>query len=96
MDYFEARTELMKLPGVGPKVADCVLLFAYNFYQSVPVDVWIRTIITRRYPAVFFQPERKGSCTYDRIACFCRDYFGEYAGYAQQFLFASRLESVYE
>ena len=87
----DARQELMKLSGVGPKVADCVLLFAYNRYQVVPVDVWVRTIITGRYPQVQDRKGNRKECSYHDIAEFCRDYFGRYAGYAQQYFFASRL-----
>lgn len=86
----EARTELIKLPGVGPKVADCVLLFAYNHYQTVPVDVWIRSIITCGYPLVHTRSGEKKECSYNDIVDFCRAYFGIYAGYAQQLLFAAR------
>ncbi|HWQ62834.1 MAG TPA: DNA glycosylase, partial [Methanospirillum sp.] len=86
----DAKDELMKLPGVGPKVADCILLFAYNRYEVVPVDVWIRTIITTLYPEVSNRRCNKKECSYNDIADFCREYFGEYAGYAQQYFFASR------
>ena len=40
MDYKDAKRKLMSLPGVGPKVADCVLLFAFEKYEAVPIDVW--------------------------------------------------------
>ena len=86
----DAKDELMKLPGVGPKVADCILLFAYNRYEVVPVDVWIRNIITTLYPEVSNRRCNKKECSYNDIADFCREYFGEYAGYAQQYIFASR------
>ncbi|WP_181391568.1 DNA-3-methyladenine glycosylase family protein [Methanospirillum lacunae] len=86
----DAKDELMKLPGVGPKVADCILLFAYNRYEVVPVDVWIRNIITTLYPEVSSRRCNRKECSYNDIADFCREYFGEYAGYAQQYFFASR------
>jgi len=86
----DAKHELMKLPGVGPKVADCTLLFAYNRYEVVPVDVWIRTIITDLYPEVRERKCNRKECSYDDIADFCRDYFGKFAGYAQQYFFAAR------
>ncbi len=88
----EARLELLSYPGVGPKVADCVLLFGYQFYEAVPVDVWIRTIITSAYPDIQIKTPRKKECSYDDIANFCRQYFGPNAGYAQQLLFAARQE----
>lgn len=92
----KGKEELMKLPGVGPKVADCVLLFAYNMYQAVPVDVWIRSIITKAYPEVQNRKCNRKECSYNDIAEFCREYFGCYAGYAQQFFFASRLKLPFE
>jgi N-glycosylase/DNA lyase len=80
----EARRELMRFPGVGPKVADCVLLFAFQKYGSVPVDVWIRRILTRLYP--LNGPFR----TYESARQFARSQFGDYAGYAQEYLFCAR------
>jgi N-glycosylase/DNA lyase len=86
----EAQRELLGLPGVGPKVADCVLLFAYNFYEVVPIDVWIRTIMTNNYPELGKRACNRKECSYSQIAGFSREYFGQYAGYAQQFLFYAR------
>lgn len=89
LGYPAARKEIMKFPGVGPKVADCVLLFGFQFYESFPVDVWIRRIMNRLYGAG--NPE--GPMTpgeYATIAGFGRNLFGGYAGYAQEYLFAGR------
>ena len=44
-----ARLELMKLPGVGRKIADCVLLFAYGFQEAFPVDVWVMKALRQLY-----------------------------------------------
>jgi N-glycosylase/DNA lyase len=89
LDYKGARKEIMKYPGVGRKVADCILLFGFQFYESFPVDVWIRRIMNDLYgtgnPAGPLS-ERD----YDRIADFGREHFGNYAGYAQEYLFAGR------
>ena len=89
LDYTGARKEIMKYPGVGRKVADCILLFGFQFYESFPVDVWIRRIMNDLYgtgnPAGPLS-ERD----YDRIADFGREHFGNYAGYAQEYLFAGR------
>ena len=49
LPYEEARRELMKLHGVGPKAADCILLFAFQKYEAFPVDVWIRRIMQEHY-----------------------------------------------
>lgn len=81
MSFEDARAALSELPGVGVKVAECVLLFAYERLDAFPVDTWIRQVMTRLYFG--------GKKTTDRtIAAFARDRFGPYAGYAQQFLYA--------
>ncbi len=89
LPFEEARQALMQFKGVGPKVADCVLLFAFGFFEAFPVDVWIHRIVAEAY-----LPDLAGrSCTpaeYDRIRRFSRDYFGEYAGYAQEYLYCAR------
>ncbi len=76
----EARAELMKLPGVGRKIADCVLLFAYGFQQAFPIDVWILKALQQLY-----FPKRKQSPK--KMTEFTESYFGPNAGYAQQYLF---------
>ncbi|HET7625972.1 MAG TPA: DNA glycosylase [Verrucomicrobiae bacterium] len=75
-----ARAELMKLPGVGRKIADCVLLFAYGFPTAFPVDVWILKALRRLY-----FPKRRVSPK--RLLHFSETHFGPNAGYAQQYLF---------
>ena len=84
MDYKEAKKKLMSLPGVGPKVADCVLLFAFEKYEAVPIDVWMERIFRTRY----IGSEKKLS--YEKAAGYAREHFGRYAGYAQEYLFAER------
>jgi N-glycosylase/DNA lyase len=76
----EARAELVKLPGVGPKIADCVLLFAYGFQSAFPVDVWVMKALRQLY-----FPRRQPSRP--RLQRFIETYFGPHAGYAQQYLF---------
>jgi N-glycosylase/DNA lyase len=76
----QARNELLRLPGVGRKIADCVLLFAYGFQEAFPVDVWVRRALRELY-----FPKRR--VTSKRLERFSRTYFGTYAGYAQQYLF---------
>lgn len=49
-DYDDARSELMKIKGVGPKVADCVLLFSCGRFEAFPRDVWIKRAVERLYP----------------------------------------------
>jgi N-glycosylase/DNA lyase len=75
-----ARTELMTLAGVGPKIADCVLLFAYGFQSAFPVDVWV----TRGLRELYFARRNTPA---QRLQAFAARHFGPYGGYAQQYLF---------
>jgi len=76
----EARMELMKLRGVGGKIADCVLLFAYGFDSAFPVDVWVERALRQLY-----FPRR--NVTAKKLRLFAATHFGPHAGYAQQYLF---------
>ena len=76
----DARAALVSLPGVGDKIANCVLLFAYGFPQAFPVDVWVQKAIRQLY-----FPKRQSSP--QRLRRFVESYFGPNAGYAQQYLF---------
>jgi N-glycosylase/DNA lyase len=80
LDYAGARAELMQLHGVGDKIADCVLLFAYGFDCAFPVDVWVERALQELY-----FPRRRASDK--RLRRFAATHFGPHAGYAQQFLF---------
>jgi N-glycosylase/DNA lyase len=95
MTYMEAKRQLLSLPGVGQKVADCVLLFSLEKLEAFPIDVWMKRAATTFY-ASHFDPSfiekiaKKGSPTpkeYETISSFGREYFGKYAGYAQEYLF---------
>ncbi len=77
----EARGELCRLAGVGEKVANCVLLFAYGRVRAFPIDVWIERVLREHY----FKGRRK--ITAGKLRDFSREYFGEFGGYAQQYLF---------
>lgn len=94
--YDEARRLLMELPGVGPKVADCVCLFSLEKLESFPIDSWIRRIVARFYPhvvgeelAALLADESKslGPNRYWAVSQKMRLHFGEYAGYAQNQLY---------
>ena len=76
----EARGELMTLRGVGGKIADCVLLFAYGFDGAFPVDVWVERALRELY----FSRRRVSD---KRLRHFAATHFGPHAGYAQQYLF---------
>jgi N-glycosylase/DNA lyase len=80
LNYAEARHELMTLRGVGEKIADCVLLFAYGFDSAFPVDVWVERALQQLY-----FPRRRAR--EKRLRKFAATHFGPHAGYAQQYLF---------
>ena len=75
-----AREQLLELPGVGRKIADCVLLFAYGFPTAFPVDVWVMKALRKLY-----FPGRRA--TLRRLHRFAASHFGPNSGYAQQYLF---------
>ena len=77
----ELRKQLCGLPGVGPKIANCVMLFAYERLRAFPIDVWIERVLRQRY-----FPSRK-KMTAQQLREFSETYFGEQSGYAQQYLF---------
>ena len=76
----EAREELIRLPGVGQKIADCVLLFAYGFQDAFPVDVWVMKALRELY-----FPKRRPNAR--KLREFADTHFGKNSGYAQQYLF---------
>lgn len=80
LDRNAARTRLMTLHGVGGKIADCVLLFAYGFDTAFPVDVWV----ARALQELYFPRRRASAARLHRLAA---THFGPHAGYAQQYLF---------
>lgn len=78
----KAREVLMSFPGVGPKIANCVLLFSLGFKQAFPVDVWV----TKALRTYYFNSK---PVSRKELEQFASSYFGKYGGYAQQYLFHS-------
>jgi N-glycosylase/DNA lyase len=76
----DARTELMRCPGVGRKIADCVLLFSCGHDEAFPIDVWVERALQRLY----FTKRRAQRARLERFAA---THFGPHAGLAQQYLF---------
>lgn len=75
----EARAEISKIKGVGPKVADCILLFSGKRGEVFPTDVWIKKVLTHYYGFSSLTPKKINEFAYEK--------FGTNAGYAQQYLF---------
>jgi N-glycosylase/DNA lyase len=83
LEYGQALEELIKLPGVGEKIANCTLLFACGFNQAFPIDVWIERALRR----IYFDGKKR--VTTRELRKFAHTHFGPYAGWAQQYLFFS-------
>jgi N-glycosylase/DNA lyase len=75
------RARLCTLPGVGAKVANCVMLFAYERLRAFPIDVWVERVLMEKY----FPHRRR--LTARKLRDFSAQYFGDNGGYAQQYLF---------
>lgn len=80
LSYTEAFDKITELEGVGPKVADCILLYGYNKHEAYPVDVWINRITSH----IYFKGQKPSN---KKIMKFSQEKFGEYAGYIQLYLF---------
>lgn len=89
MDYEEAREELKEFHGVGDKVADCVALFSLNFLEAYPIDTWAQKSISKHYP-------EHHSDNYSEMSENLRTYFGDYAGYAQEYIFHAARTGILE
>lgn len=111
LGYEESRKVLLTelfgeklLLGVGPKVADCVLLYSCGKDEAFPIDVWIARVLAKSYPRLLgrelkkrFALDGKVKLTpadYQRISKRVRSRFGPYAGYAQQYLYAAAREEA--
>ncbi|WP_407392631.1 DNA glycosylase [Methanobrevibacter sp.] len=80
MSYDEAFETILEIPGVGPKVADCILLYGFNFKEAFPSDVWIKRIVSYLY---FDGKDMK----VEKVREFGMEEFGDYAGYVQLYMF---------
>jgi N-glycosylase/DNA lyase len=80
MDYDEAFETILEVPGVGPKVADCILLYGFNFREAFPSDVWIKRIVSHLY----FDGK---DISVSKVRDFGMEEFGENAGYVQLYMF---------
>jgi N-glycosylase/DNA lyase len=87
-DYQEAKELLLKLPGVGDKVADCIMLFSLEKLEAFPLDTWVVKILQKYYSDDFCMDKKTISKNkYENIHQNVLKHFGKYAGYSQQFLY---------
>jgi N-glycosylase/DNA lyase len=111
LGYDESKDLLMTellgqkmLLGVGPKVADCVLLYSCGKDEAFPIDVWIARVLAKMYPRLFDPALKRklgregglklSPSDYERTSKKVRSYFGNYAGYAQQYLYTAAREEA--
>ncbi|MEW6605130.1 MAG: DNA glycosylase [Thermoproteota archaeon] len=87
--YEEAKQELLKIYGIGNKIADCVLLFSLEKLDAFPIDVWIARALAANYSWLHEKEfgEKLTAHQYEELSKSARRYFGRYAGYAQQYLY---------
>ena len=93
-DYQEAKKKICVIPGIGNKVADCILLFSLNKLEAFPLDTWMIKILEKYYSNQFSIEtktitEKQYQILHEKIV----NYFGPYCGYAQQFLFKMEREN---
>ena len=86
--YAQVRELLLKLPGIGDKVADCIMLFSLDKLDAFPLDTWVIKILQKYYSGNFCIDKKTISKKrYEDVHQNAVEYFGKYAGYSQQFLY---------
>jgi N-glycosylase/DNA lyase len=92
-DYYEAKKNMCSVPGVGNKVADCIMLFSLNKLEAFPLDTWMIKILEKYYSKEFkIETKTITQKQYELLHEKIVNYFGPYCGYAQQFLFKMERE----
>ncbi len=89
MEYGAAKEKVKQFHGVGDKVADCVMLFSLGFEEAYPIDTWAQKAIQEHYP-------EHHSSNYDETLRNLQDYFGDYAGWAQEYIFHAARNGIIE
>lgn len=94
LNYHDAKETILSVPGIGNKVADCILLFSLDKTEAFPLDTWMIKILKKYYLEKFeigtkSITEKQYNILHEKIV----NYFGPYAGYAQQFLFKMEREN---
>ena len=92
-NYHEAKKNICLVPGIGNKVADCILLFSLNKLDAFPLDTWMIKILEKYYSKEFkIETKTITQKQYELLHEKIVNYFGPYCGYAQQFLFKMERE----
>ena len=92
-DYQEAKKNICRIPGIGNKVADCIMLFSLNKLEAFPLDTWMIKILEKYYSKEFkIETKTITQKQYELLHEKIVNYFGPYCGYAQQYLFKMERE----
>ena len=84
----ELKEQLLRFPGVGPKVADCIMLFSMKKLKVFPIDVWVKRVMTELYGDEIRKLKNTNTIISNKqILEYAQQYFGNLAGVAQQYLF---------
>lgn len=84
----ELKEQLLRFPGVGPKVADCIMLFSMKKLKVFPIDVWVKRVMTELYGDEIRKLKNNSTIISNKqILEYAQQYFGNLAGVAQQYLF---------
>jgi len=100
--YHNAKKNLMRVYGIGNKIADCILLFSLEKLEAFPIDVWIARTLFYHYgwqTKDGKEPKRNKKLStnqYNILSETAREYFGKYSGYAQQYLYYHIRESAHK
>ena len=93
-DYHEAKKNMCLVPGIGNKVADCIMLFSLNKLEAFPLDTWMIKILEKYYSKEFkIETKTITQKQYELLHEKIVNHFGPYCGYAQQFLFKMEREN---
>jgi len=92
-DYYEAKKNICLVPGIGNKVADCIMLFSLNKLEAFPLDTWMIKILEKYYSKEFkIKTKTITQKQYELLHEKIVNYFGPYCGYSQQYLFKMERE----
>ncbi len=94
--YGEAKKELLQVYGIGNKIADCVLLFSLEKLDAFPIDIWIARALSGHFKWLHGKQfgDKITPRQYEQLSDSAREYFGRYAGYAQQYLYYHMRQAV--
>ena len=88
------KKNICLVPGIGNKVADCIMLFSLNKLESFPLDTWMIKILEKYYSKEFkIETKTITQKQYESLHEKIVNYFGPYCGYSQQFLFKMEREN---